>query len=92
MGIGDVEGHLGGTRLVSVQPVVAADAGDLVPDQHDEGDPCVVVDVGEAVHVAVRETRDGCEEAQIDRLLRLAGVEPMDPLGVLGHDRAHPGH
>ncbi len=84
--VADVEGDLGAAR---VDPVVAADADDLVAQRHDEGDPVDVVDVGEAVDVGVAEPAQRGEEPQVDRLVGLRGVEAVDPRDVGGPDRPH---
>ena len=85
--VGDVEGNLG---AVLGDPVVAADADDVVADHRHEGHAVVVVDLGEAPDVTVAEVAHRREEAQVDRLVGLARVETTDPLGVGGLDRPQP--
>jgi len=85
----DEEGHLG----VAARPVavVAGHADQVVADQPDERHAIDVVDVGEALHVALGEPGPRREEAEVDALRRLALVEGHDALGVVGADGTH-GH
>ena len=73
--VADVEGDLGAAR---VDAVVAADADDVLAHRRDEGDPVGVVDVGEPQHVGVAQPAQRREEAQVDRLVGLGGVEAVD--------------
>ena len=86
--VADVEGDLG---AAGVDPVVAADADDVVAHRRDEGDPVGVVDVGEPVDVGVAQLAQRREEAQVDRLVGLRGVEAPDAVGVGRADRPHVG-
>ena len=86
VGVGDVERHLGRGR---VDAVVAGDADDVVVHRRDQRHPLVVVHLGEPRHVPVAQLLERGEEAQVDRLGGLSGVEAADPVGVLGPDRAH---
>ena len=89
VGVRDVEGHLGGGRGDAVVP---ADPDDRVAHGRDQGDPVVVVDIGEAPHIAVAQLAQRREEAHVDRLVGLAGVEPADRLGVGWGDGPQVGH
>ena len=84
MGVVDEERDLG----VATTPVtvVAGHAHQLVTDQADEGHPVAVVDVGEAVEIALGETGPGREEPEVDALGGLTFMEPQDQLGVVGSD------
>ena len=65
VGIGDVEGHLGGGGRNLVE---AADPDDIGSDEHDHGNTVTVVDGDEPVEVAFGQPRQRREETQIDRL------------------------
>ncbi len=84
-GVGDVEGDL---RRARGGPVVAADGDDVLPHEHDEGDPVAMVHGGEAGQVPLGQPRHRREEPQVPRVLGLALVEGLERLGVLGQDRA----
>ena len=86
--VADVERHLGAAR---VDAVVAPDADDLLAHRGDEGDPVGVVDVGEPEHVGVAQLAQRREEAQVDRLVGLRGVEAPDAVAVGRADRPHVG-
>ena len=80
----DQEGDLGLARL---DHVVAPDRDDPALEGQHERDPVDVVDVGEAVDVALGEPRHRREEAVVLRLVRDPGVELDEDLAVLGPDR-----
>ena len=89
VGVGDVERHLGGGRVDAVVAAMPMISSRTVATRATRS---VVVDLGEAGDVAVAELLQRREEAQVDRLGGLAGVEAPDAVGVLGPDRAHVGH
>ncbi len=85
----DQEGHLGLRAVRGVlDDVVAPDPDDPLGDGHHERDPVLVVDVGEALHVALGEVRHRGEEPEVLGLLRDVPVEVDEPLGVVRDDRA----
>jgi hypothetical protein len=86
VGVLDEEGDLG--IVGSGVPVEAADRDDLIAQQHDEGHPVDVVDVGEPVQVLVREPLHGAEEPVVAGLIAAAVHQAGERLGVLGTDRA----
>ena len=89
VGVVDEERHLG---LGPVPPaVVAGDPDELVAAQRDEGEAVDVVDVGEALEVALGEPRARAEVAEVDALGRLPLVEGREPRPVVGTDRSHVG-
>ena len=63
VGIGDVERHLG---VGVADPVEATAADDVIADEHDQRHPVAVVDVDEAIEIALRQPGQRSEEAQID--------------------------
>jgi hypothetical protein len=86
VGVLDEEGDLG---VVGVGiPVEPADRDDLVAEQHHERDPVDVVDVGEAMQVALRQLLHRAEEAVVAGLVAAALHQPVDAVVVLGADRA----
>ena len=74
-------------RLAGPDHVVAAHGDHLPGQQHDERDPVDVVDLGEALHVAVGQRRHRAEEAVVLRLVGHPGVELDQQPGVGGRDR-----
>jgi len=96
-GVGDVERDLG---LAVAHRVEARDADDVLaalavgPRARPDGDQrgaVVVVHGGQARELAVGEVPHGSEEAEVARTLRLALLEPLDGVGVLGPDGAQVG-
>ncbi len=83
----DQEGDLG-LRLVGLGVrVVAPDRDHPAAQEHHQGHPAVVVDLGEAADVARREGRHRREEAVVLRLVGDPAVELDQQVGVLGPDR-----
>ena len=86
VGIVDREGHLCLGTVTSRISVIARDRDHLVVELGDEPHAVVVVDLGEAFDLARREHRAGREEAEVDRLLREAGVQRHERVGILRAD------
>ena len=85
----DHEGDLG---LVPPRPAVVAGDGDQVVAEHrDEGHAVLVVDVGEAVEVALAQGGARREVAEVDALGRLTAVEGPQPLAVVRADGSNVG-
>ena len=81
----DEEGHLGVVR--AGVPVVATDGDQRVAEEHHEGHPVHVVDVGEPVQVLLGQPLHRPEEAVVARLVAAAVHEADQALGVLRADR-----
>ena len=84
----DVERDLG---HVGRDALVPDDADHLVADGGDEGSAVLVVDVGEALDVAVGEVAVEGEEPVVDGLVGQARVEAAQPVDVVGPDRPQVG-
>ena len=83
----DEERHLG-LGLVGVRVGVVAADGDHPPlEEHHQRHPAGVVDLGEALDVAVGELRHRGEEAVVLRLVGHPAVELDEQTGVLVPDR-----
>ena len=82
VGVVDGERHLCLGAVTSRIAVIARHRDHLVVELGDERHAVVVVDLGEAFDLARREHRVGCEEAEVDRLLRQAGVQCHERVGV----------
>ena len=84
----DQERDLG---LTVVDRVIAPDGDDLLRDRDDEGDPALVVHMGEPLDVAIRQGRVRREEAVVLGLVGHPRVEVDEPLRVICRDRAELG-
>ncbi|BBE22516.1 hypothetical protein MN0502_13990 [Arthrobacter sp. MN05-02] len=84
VGVRDVEGDLGLERIV--EAVIAADADDVRATRDHEGHAVAVVHLREALELLRAELGLVREEAEVDRILRLAHVEGLHRVRVEGRD------
>ena len=80
----DQERHLG---LAGLGDVVAPDRDHPALEQQHQRHPVGVVDVGEPLHVALRQLRHRAEEPVVLRPVGDPGVELDEQVGVVGGDR-----
>ena len=79
----------GDLRVLRARKAVVADhADDRVVEGGDQRHPVVVVDLGEAGEVGVRQHGAVGEEAVVDGLLGQPRMEGLQSVGVLGQDRS----
>ena len=83
----DDEGDLG---IGVVDPVIATDADQLPADSGNQRHSVDVVDVGEAMDVALGQLGVGGKEAVVDRLVRQRAMERRKPIVIVGIDGADP--
>ena len=74
--------------FVLVDPLVHRHADHVVAEQGDEGDPVPVVDVGEALDVAVGQRAVAGKETEVDRAVAEPGMHRDESSSVVGGDRA----
>ena len=87
MVVTDDEGDLG---IGVVDPVIATDADQLPADSGNQRHSVDVVDVGEAMDVALGQLGVGGKEAVVDRLVRQRAMERRKPIVIVGIDGADP--
>lgn len=85
VGVGDVEGHLGGGLGDLVE---APDSDDVGADEHDHRHPIPMVDVDEPFEITFGQAGQRGEEAQVDGLRRLSLVHPRQGIGIGRDDGA----
>lgn len=82
--VSDGESHLG--LVTAGRPVVAGDPDELAVDEGDKGQAVEVVNAGEVLELGLRQRPMKREEAEVDGLVRQAGVQRPDELAVGGND------